>query len=61
MPVSRERAFIMAPEQLSRHFATLAAIGVSVDGRSITFTDREALSAVAGVANSIAGRAIEDR
>jgi len=51
----------MAPEQLSRHFATLAAIGVSVDGRSITFTDREALSAVAGVANSIAGRAIEDR
>ncbi|HRJ69114.1 MAG TPA: cyclic nucleotide-binding domain-containing protein [Beijerinckiaceae bacterium] len=33
----------MVPEVLSRTFATLQAYGVTVDGRSITLSDREAL------------------
>ena len=37
----------MAPEQLSRHFAALAAAGVSVHGRHISFANRAALEAIA--------------
>jgi CRP/FNR family transcriptional regulator, transcriptional activator FtrB len=37
----------MAPEQLSRHFAALAAAGVSVQGRHISFANRAALEAIA--------------
>jgi len=36
----------MAPEQLSRHFAALASVGVEVRGRHITLVDRKALAAI---------------
>jgi CRP/FNR family transcriptional activator FtrB len=39
----------MAPEHLSRSFSALGSAGVVVNGRSITVTDREALSEVAGI------------
>ena len=39
----------MAPEHLSRSFSALAAAGVVVQGRSITLTDRVALSEAAGL------------
>ena len=39
----------MAPEHLSRSFATLASSGVEVHGRSVTLTDRAALSEAAGL------------
>jgi CRP/FNR family transcriptional activator FtrB len=39
----------MAPEHLSRSFSALAAVGVVVEGRSITLTDRVALSEAAGL------------
>jgi CRP/FNR family transcriptional activator FtrB len=37
----------MAPEHLSRSFATLASSGVAVQGRSVTLSDRGALSEIA--------------
>ncbi len=37
----------MAPEQLSRHFASLASAGVQVHGRHIKVGDRAALEAIA--------------
>jgi CRP/FNR family transcriptional activator FtrB len=39
----------MAPEHLSRSFATLAAAGVVVRGRSVTLTDKAALARAAGL------------
>jgi len=39
----------MAPEHLSRSFATLAAAGVVVRGRSVTLTDKAALAQAAGL------------
>jgi len=39
----------MAPEHLSRSFATLASSGVEVHGRSVTLSDRAALSEAAGL------------
>jgi CRP/FNR family transcriptional activator FtrB len=39
----------MAPEHLSRSFTTLASAGVVVHGRSITLTDRAALTMIAGL------------
>jgi CRP/FNR family transcriptional activator FtrB len=43
----------MAPEQLSRHFAMLASVGVSVQGRNITLVDRRALEEIAGTGNRL--------
>jgi CRP/FNR family transcriptional activator FtrB len=46
----------MAPEQLSRHFASMESAGVTVQGRCITVTDREALAKIAGSGNPIVRR-----
>lgn len=43
----------MAQAQLSRHFADLAASGVSVHGNRVTIADREALAQLAGLASGI--------
>jgi CRP/FNR family transcriptional activator FtrB len=42
----------MAPENLSRNLASLAALGVVVRGRQLTFSDRAALAELARVSDS---------
>jgi len=37
----------MAPENLSRNFASLAAFGVAVHGRQVSLSDRAALAELA--------------
>jgi CRP/FNR family transcriptional regulator, transcriptional activator FtrB len=39
----------MAPENLSRNFASLGALGVSVHGRQVSLNDRAALAQLAGI------------
>jgi CRP/FNR family transcriptional regulator, transcriptional activator FtrB len=47
----------MAPENLSRNLASLAALGVVVCGRHVSFTDRAALADLGRVANAASAHA----
>jgi CRP/FNR family transcriptional activator FtrB len=48
----------MAPENLSRNLASLAALGVAVRGRQVSFTDRAALADVARIGDAAPAHAV---
>jgi CRP/FNR family transcriptional activator FtrB len=48
----------MAPENLSRNLASLAAIGVAVRGRQVSFTDRTGLADLARVGDAAPAHAV---